>query len=473
MTPEEPVVQTVQRALAAMPVGAPLVVAFSGGIDSTALLHACIQAVSPEHVLACHVHHGLQPAADAFAGHCAPPAAPRGGRRARGPLTGPPGRGGGGAGGARVHRYQALFDCARAAQAVAVLTAHHADDQAETLLIGLARGSGVDGLSGIHAEGDRDGVRLLRPLLAVSRTHLDEYCARYGLRAVHDPMNADLTLLRSALRAKVMPVLRDVVPGFAANAARSAGLIAEAAQLAIELAQSDLTQAVETGGALNSTSLVRLSRVRQANAIRQWLRARGAPVPSQARLSALLAQTFESRSAHALWRHAGWSVVRYRDRLQALPPHGSVRPDQPAPGGWVGNWSGESLMQVPGWEIALQFEPASSAGQGAFLIERAVLEQGPIVVDAVGARVRVRPGPRASSREVRKRWQELGVPPWLRAWLPEVQVAGRPLGVVALGVSAMGVCSVPAAESERPLMAVSVRLLSSQDPRSAWVLSYN
>jgi uncharacterized membrane-anchored protein len=68
MTPEEPVVQTVQRALAAMPVGAPLVVAFSGGIDSTALLHACIQAVSPERVLACHVHHGLQPAADAFAG---------------------------------------------------------------------------------------------------------------------------------------------------------------------------------------------------------------------------------------------------------------------------------------------------------------------------------------------------------------------------------------------------------------------
>ena len=374
---------------------------------------------------------------------------------------------------AREHRYRALVDSAREAQAAAVLTAHHADDQAETLLIGLARGSGLDGLSGIQAAGERDGIRVLRPLLAVSRTHLAAYCTRWGLRAVHDPMNDDLTLLRSALRAKVMPILSEVAPGFVAQAARSAGLIADAANLALEVAQSDLANAVQAGGELHLTALAPRSRARQANALRHWLRLCGAPVPSQARLAALCAQAFDSRSAHALWRHAGWSVVRYRNWLQALSPLVFVRPDQPAPDPWTAAWSGEPAVDVPGWALSVQILPASLAQPDAWFIERTALEEGPIVVRAAGARTRVRPTPKASSREVRKRWQERGVPPWLRAWLPEVRVGERTLGVVALGGAASAPGMAAAGATADACMAVSVRLLNAQDPRARWVLPYN
>jgi tRNA(Ile)-lysidine synthase len=351
----------------------------------------------------------------------------------------------------------------------------------------MARGSGPDGLSGIHADGDRGGVRVLRPLLAMSRQQLNGYCARQGLRAVHDPMNTDFTLLRSALRAKVMPVLLEVVPGFAAHAARSAGLMAEAAQLAAEVAQADLALAQKEGGVLHAAALAPLSRARQANALRQWLRTSGAPVPSQARLNALLSQTFYSHSAHALWRHAGWSVVRYRERLQMVSPHALVRPDMAAPQPVLAQWGGESVWRVPEWGLAIRIGPAAGAEADAFLIDREALEQGPMEVCAAGARTRVRPAPRASSREVRKRWQELGIAPWLRAWLPEVRVAGQSLGVVALGAAATGSgervesAALPPAEAgERPAadtghrqMALSARLQSPQDPRAAWVLPYN
>jgi tRNA(Ile)-lysidine synthase len=487
MTPEEPVIEAIRCAIAELPVGEQVVVAFSGGVDSTALLHACAQVVSPERVQACHVHHGLQPAADAFARHCADTASQLGVRFALRHLTGKPARGESIEAWAREHRYEALSTFARELNAAAVLTAHHVDDQAETLLIAMARGSGLDGLSGIHADSDRGGIRVLRPLLGLSRQQLADHCARHALQAVYDPMNDDLALLRSALRAKVMPVLYEVVPGFAAHAARSAGLIAEAAQLAYEVAQADLAQAQEKRGVLHAAAIAHLSRARQANALRQWLRESGAPMPSQARLRALLTQAFESQSTHALWRHAGWSVVRYRDRLQVVSPQSPVRPDLAAPQPVLLRWAGESCWRLTEWGLAIRIGPAAGAEADAFLIDREALLQGPMEVCAAGARTRVRPAPRASSREVRKRWQELGIAPWLRAWLPEVRVAGQALGVVALGAAAMGpgkriesVALQPAGADRKPSpdadheqMALSVQLLSAEDPRSGWVLPYN
>ena len=470
MAPDDPVVQSVRQALASLPAGARLVVASSGGADSTALLHACVAVVPPEWLISCHVHHGLQSAADEFAAHCASAAHRLGVPFDLRRLDGRPARGESVEAWAREHRYRALNACARDAGAVAVLTAHHADDQAETLLIGLARGSGPDGLSGMQPESDRDGIRLIRPFLSLSRMSLRDYCTRRGLAVISDPMNDDPARLRSALRAQVMPTLVGVAPAFVANAARSAGLIAEAAELAREWAQIDLKDAVDAGGALRLSGLKTLSRARQANAVRYWLRERGAPVPSQARLSALLVQVFDSASAHALLRHAGWYVVRYRDRLQALSPQAVLRPDRPAPGEWRGRWAGESVLGVSDWELEVCVSQPGDAEAG-FMVDRALLERGPIVLCAPSARLRVRPAVKSRSREVRKRWQELGVPPWLRGWLPEVRVGEMTLGVAGLGRAAesvaLGACGVPNA------VKLSVRVSTPEDPRRLWVMDYN
>jgi len=471
MTPEDPVVQAVRDALAELPPGAALVVATSGGADSTALLHACNQVWPAERLIACHVHHGLQAAADAFAEHCAAAAKRLGVRDDLRRLSGQPARGESVEAWARDHRYGALVACAHQSGAAAVLTAHHADDQAETLLIGLSRGSGPDGLSGMQGDTHREGVRLIRPFLSLSRVSLADYCARHALGVIHDPMNDDPTLLRSALRARVMPALIEVAPAFAANAARSAALIAEAAELADELAQIDLASArAGARGVLRASALAGLSRARQANAIRHWLRQCGAPVPSQARLSALLDQVFASQSPHALWLHAGWCVVRYRDRLQALSPQSRLRPDRPSPDLWCGHWAGEPMLAAREWGLELRIASAPAAGS-VFLVDRALLEQGPIVLRAASARLRVRPGPRARSREVRKRWQELGVPPWLRGWLPEVLVGG-----VSVGVAGLGEVDRPAGQSAQEagsIVAISVHAAAADDPRAGWVLPYN
>ncbi len=469
MTSDDPVVQAVCQALAALPADARLVVAASGGADSTALLHACAAAIPPEWLISCHVHHGLQAAADEFAAHCASAAHRLGVPFDLRRLDGRPARGESVEAWAREHRYRALNACARDAGAVAVLTAHHADDQAETLLIGLARGSGPDGLSGMRPAIDRGGIRLIRPFLSLSRMSLRDYCMRHGLAVISDPMNDDPARLRSALRAQVMPTLVGMAPAFAANAARSAGLIAEAAELAREWAQIDLAEAVDAGGVLRLSALKTLSRARQANAVRHWLRERGAPVPSQARLSALLVQVFDSTSAYALLRHAGWCVVRYRDRLQALSPQAVLRPDRPAPGEWEGRWAGESVLGVAQWGLELCVSQLKDADAG-LMVDRALLERGPIVLCAPSARLRVRPAAKSRSREVRKRWQELGVPPWLRGWLPEVRVGEVTLGVAGLGAAAdcmaLGACGAPA------IVRLSVRVSAADDPRRLWVIAY-
>jgi tRNA(Ile)-lysidine synthase len=464
-------------------------VAVSGGADSTALLHACAAVVPAARLVACHVHHGLQAAADGFADHCAVLAHTLGVRFDLQRIEARPGRGESVEAWAREHRYRVLAACAQATGALAVLTAHHADDQAETLLIGLSRGSGPEGLSGMRAASDRNGVRLMRPFLALSRACLRGYCARHALAVVDDPMNDDPTLLRSALRRQVMPALVSVAPGFVANAARSAGLLAEAAELAREWAQVDLARAVDAVGGLRLSALATLSRARKANALRQWLRERGAPVPSQARLAALLEQAFGSVSAHALWGHAGWCVVRYRDSLQALSPQALWRPDRPGPADWQGCWSGEQVVRVPKWGLEMRVSSAAHVGAG-FVVDRALLARGPVVLRAPSARLRVRPGPKSRSREVRKRWQELGVPPWLRGWLPELRVGEVTLGVVGLGAAAAHAAPVmaafaepcepgvlesppPVANAEADVVTLSLHLTTPEDPRGSWVMPYN
>lgn len=473
---DDPVVGALEQALALFPPRARCLVAYSGGLDSSVLLHAC--ASSSPAVVACHVHHGLQAEADRFVEHCLREAAKLGVPCLTKMLGGSPPKGESVEAWAREQRYAALVACARESSAQVILTAHHADDQAETLLIRLSRGSGPEGLVGIHPRLARQGVAVLRPFLGLRRPDLEGYATRHDLRCIDDPMNAEARWLRVAIRREVMPALSRIAPAFVRNVARSAALIGEAVDVIAEVAQADLTGAAirQVDGAqqkpgeakastiacedseapnesaaqrpawqppvsLDIAKLARLGPARRANAIRHWLHAQGAPAPSQARLDALIDQVFDSGSAHALWHSSEWCVVKYRRRLQAFSPDAVLRPDRQPPEPVEFVWRGEARVELGAWALALRMRAAGpdSYCSRSWIVARNRLEAGPIGLLAPDAGLRLRSSPGAVSRPTRKHWQSRGVPPWLRPWIPALSVAGQVIAVPGLGLTDAGI----------------------------------
>ncbi|QZD72370.1 tRNA lysidine(34) synthetase TilS [Pseudomonas sp. 3-2] len=252
-------------------------IAFSGGLDSTVLLHLLANLAKTESLpalSAIHVHHGLQAAADAWPAHC---------QDVCDELSVPlqvqlvqvqPGASLERA--ARDARY-AAFSAATQANDV-LLTGQHRDDQAETLLFRLLRGAGVRGLSGMPATRALGQGSLVRPLLDITRAELEAYARDHGLRWVEDPSNQDRQFSRNYLRHQVLPLLSGRWPQAYASMARSAAHLREAQGLLDELAQIDLATAklpaeFEWSGlpSLEFAAIAKLSDARQRNALSHWL----------------------------------------------------------------------------------------------------------------------------------------------------------------------------------------------------------
>ena len=252
-------------------------VAFSGGLDSTVLLHL-LARLSRQHALpalsAIHVHHGLQAVADAWPEHCRQVCAQLGVPLQVLRVTVAPGASVEQA--ARQARYAAFATVL--GQGEALLTAQHRDDQAETLLFRLLRGAGVRGLAAMPVHRPLGAGTLLRPLLDVSRAELQAYAGRHGVRWVEDPSNRDTGYARNYLRQSVWPVLIRQWPQASLTLARSAAHMAEAQQLLDELAAEDLALAATPAPfpwlpipSLDLAPLLALSEARQRNALRHWL----------------------------------------------------------------------------------------------------------------------------------------------------------------------------------------------------------
>lgn len=272
----------------------PLGVALSGGADSTALLMACA-AQWPGQVVALHVNHGLQAAAAAFESHCVALCA-----RLQVPLRvqqvaahAAPGQSPEDA--ARIARYKsfsalARMDVAQAAiQSIAI--AQHADDQVETVMLALGRGAGLAGLSAMPARWVGDGLVFHRPLLRVAQADIRQWLVAQGGQWVEDPSNADLRFTRNHIRAQLLPALAAVFPHMRDTVARSAAHAAQAQTLLDELADSDLLALCRAdGGEPQLRFLQALSRARQGNALRRWLKQQHTVIPSAAQLDELLDQ---------------------------------------------------------------------------------------------------------------------------------------------------------------------------------------
>jgi tRNA(Ile)-lysidine synthase len=264
----------------------PLAVAFSGGADSTALLLACAERW-PEQIEAWHVHHGLQAAADEFERHCRRLCAQLGvplrvrrvdARHARGVSP---------EDAARRHRYACFGALAQESGIHTVAVAQHADDQVETVLLALSRGSGLPGLAAMPACWRRGAIDYWRPLLQVPGPAIRAWLRARGQIWVDDPSNASPRYTRNRIRSRLLPVLEAAFPQFRATFARSASHVAQGQQLLEELAAQDL-QAI--GQPPRIAALQTFTHARQANALRHWLAAAHGQTPSSAQLAELLAQ---------------------------------------------------------------------------------------------------------------------------------------------------------------------------------------
>ena len=295
-------------------------IAFSGGLDSTVLLH--LLATLTKHTTvpalnAIHVHHGLQSAADAWPQHCQSVCDALGVPLQVFQVQVQPGASLERA--AREARYAAFSQVIRPNDVL--LTAQHRDDQAETLLFRLLRGAGVKGLSGMPRQRALGQGQLLRPLLDVTRAELEAYALDQRLSWIEDPSNDDRRFSRNYLRHQVLPVMAQRWPQALASMARSAAHLNEAQGLLDDLAQLDLTQARVAGQfdwmgvpSLELACLTSLSDARQRNAVSHWL----APLtrlPDSDHWSGWIDLRDATGDARPVWRLADGELHRSAGRI--------------------------------------------------------------------------------------------------------------------------------------------------------------
>ncbi len=299
-------------------------VGFSGGLDSTVLLHLLAELAKRANLPALHaihVHHGLQVIADAWPEHCRQVCQALGVAFESVRVKVEPGASVEQA--ARQARYAAFAE--RLGEGDVLLTGQHRDDQAETLLFRLLRGAGVRGLAAMPEQRRLGRGHLARPLLGVSRVELESYARRQGLRWVEDPSNDDQQFSRNFLRSQVLPLLTSRWPHATASLARTAGHLGEAQQLLDELAAQDVANAQATTPfawlglpVLNLGPIAWLSGARQRNVMRHWL----APLtrlPDSDHWAGWEALRDAAQDARPLWRLADGALHRAQGCIWWLP----------------------------------------------------------------------------------------------------------------------------------------------------------
>lgn len=435
---------------------APLVVAFSGGLDSTVLLHAAVQRWGSDCIVAAHVDHQLQAASSAWLAHCReqaqalsvrfegcrlpardlrsrsqenPPVTVAGSHQATNLEAW-----------AREARYAALTRIALACNATALATAHHADDQLETVLMALARGAGLDGLTGIAARTQRAGVALIRPLLELPRSALCSWAQQHRLQWVEDPMNAFAHLRRNAIRQQLTPVLDEVLPGLRRQLPQALTHLREARQALDESTRLELA-ALEVNPralhALDRDALAALPEARQRRVLRAWIASLGLAPPTRARLQAIHSQCLVAASAHAHLRHEGWHLVRQGRRLLAWPDSLQPRWAAPASPLTLSGWGPLGLALPDDTWLRASRVGAQSGGEPGRAGDEGLcadwLSSVSFSLVRPAATMRVRLREQGPSREIRKLWQEGDVPVSVRESCPLVLVNGAPFWLLPFG----------------------------------------
>jgi tRNA(Ile)-lysidine synthase len=394
--------------------GKRLVLGLSGGIDSVVLLHVLRQHQTPyPFQLACvHVHHGLSPHADAWTSFCEQLCAtlniPLSIHRVSVDRHDPAGL----EAAARVERRNVFAQI----DADFVLTAHHQNDQAETLLLQLFRGAGPKGLAAMAEMQQHEGWQAaqLRPLLNISRTEIAQYAQQHALVWVEDESNTHTRYSRNYVRHTVMPMLSARFPAAVSTLARSAALQADASEILRDMASLDAQLGV-TGDRLDCPSLARLSLPRARNVLRWFIEQHGLRMTSERRLDEglrqLLYAAHDARVSVTL--HPGTELRRYQGGAYLVAERACVKQA-------TVHWQGQSTLSLEqaGWHVAMM--PAQGAGLSLARLNAAHVQLG---VRQGGERMRLTKN--GIHRSLKNLLQESALPPWQRACLPLLWCDGQ------------------------------------------------
>ncbi|WP_133137403.1 tRNA lysidine(34) synthetase TilS [Legionella rowbothamii] len=394
-----------------------LVIGFSGGLDSTVLLHALASHsfLYPK-LLAVHINHGISSNALSWQQHC---------EQFCGNLginfiseTVQFDRSANIEEGARVARY-AVFSALLTEKDCLVL-GHHQDDQAETVLLQLLRGAGVDGLAAMAELGVLGKAAIARPFLNTSRVQLEEYAEYQQLSWIDDESNQDISYSRNYLRQKILPLLTDKWPGAGGNIARTALHCQQAKSNLDALALQDCPELSSASDSLCITPLLQLDFARSVNVLRTWLKKRQIQAPSTALLHRMIDELIFARiDAIPQINWDGVVVRRYHQYLYL------DKKDTPC---------------LPNYSEWVEFPSPLMLGIDGFCVIAEPAKQGLVVPPKAKISIRFRQGGETfflhgQTKQLKKLFQEWNVPPWQRERTPLLYINDELAAVVNYAIS--------------------------------------
>ena len=399
-----------------------LLVAYSGGVDSTVLLHALTQLKQQQRpdlqLSAIYIHHGLSQNADSWARHCQQQCqiwqVPLIIEKVRlDPMAGNIEQQ------ARNARYQAIYRHLKSDQMLC--TAQHLDDQCETFLLALKRGSGPAGLSAMPVESNRH----LRPLLTISRQQIEAYANWHQLTWIEDESNQDDHYDRNFLRLKVLPLINQRWPQFSQMVARSASLCQQQEALINELLDNDFHQLLTTQSQLRLSPLINYSEYKRNAILRMWFRQQGIMMPSQKQLALIWQTVVEAKEdANPKFVLHNKQIRRYQNQLYLLPLYDDTEH-------LVINWDLTSPLVLP-----------DNIGQLQSHYQHDLNCRLPQADEAVTVRFhaqgRLQIVNRQGSRAIKKIWQEHQIPPWMRSRTPLIYYNEQLICAVGVFVTEQG-----------------------------------
>lgn len=395
-----------------MPNQTDFLIGLSGGIDSVVLLD--LMRHQPNlNLRAVHIHHGLSPNADRWADFCRNLC-----EKQRIPfelrnvnVSGTNGV----EGNARQARYQAIGEAIRPNEVF--VTAHHLDDQAETVLLALKRGSGLKGLAAMQAVSFRQNFTLFRPLLTVSKAEITDYAERRHLSHITDESNADNRYDRNFLRNQILPTLNQRFPAFNQMLARSAQHCAEQQALIEELLESELQTRLGTENQLNIHGFEAYSPLKQQQLLRLWLARNNVQMPSKIQLQAVISELiFAKPDRNPQVVLDGKIVRRFRQTLFIMNK-GEIEPTIGSPTHTIppfhkGELGGISLQRNG---IELQF--CKKSGEIHRLLLPKELHNQPLTLQ-FAPKGKVKQYGKPHREEMKKIWQTYNIPVWAREQTP-------------------------------------------------------
>ena len=405
-----------------------IAVAFSGGLDSSVLLHSLVSIPEfKEKVFAIHVNHGLSPNSKSWIKHCEKFCSGLGVNFI--PLTIELENSKTNENILRKARYEPLFSCLK--QGDVLCTAHHQDDHIETILFRILRGTGIKGLAGIEKYSQMEGIDLVRPLISYSKNDLLDYANKFEVNWIEDESNEDLSISRNFIRKKVIPNLKnDNWPEYKNSISYLSSKAKEANEILDEIAYLDLKLcASESLDRLSILKIKELSHARAMNVLFTWLGINthlgvSNKITDQVYKSIVLASensnpvvTFGKRG-----ESGSFQIRRFNNFLRHLP----LTETETLSNKKVWKWNTNNPLELPTGTLSMQL----SLGKG---ISTQLTEPGISIKGRIGGE-RCKPEGRSKSQKLKKLFQEYRVPPWVRDRIPLVYVGDQLAAVSDLWV---------------------------------------